>query len=332
MRYDVLNSQLKKGQLSNIYLFTGEENFVKERSLRRLIDVAITGIEEFNVTIFDEDAMEEEITAAIEQLPLMSAYRVVIVKDCPALKSTGSDMKHLTEKIDEIPSTTILVFYMRDRADGKRTLSKKLKPYSVEFPHLNRSEISAFLCAYAKQNSIGFPQRAIDLLVDQVGEDSMETLVLETEKLFSIVDKGKSIEVETIKKYATKNVEAKAFEMIDAVLNSKMEKIEEQSEAILAEGSIFSVIGAFSYRLRSLMEAQELQEQGLSFAQAQSKMSGPAFAKNTTWQQAKKLSPKGAQRALLAFSEAEYGRKNGKFNDKQCLYAVIGGIRRELKK
>lgn len=39
MDYLALNDAIKKGELGNLYLFQGEENFTKERSLRRIMEL-----------------------------------------------------------------------------------------------------------------------------------------------------------------------------------------------------------------------------------------------------------------------------------------------------
>ena len=48
MDYLALNDAIKKGELGNLYLFQGEENFTKERSLRRIMELWLSLIHILN--------------------------------------------------------------------------------------------------------------------------------------------------------------------------------------------------------------------------------------------------------------------------------------------
>ena len=60
MDYLALNDAIKKGELGNLYLFQGEENFTKERSLRRIMELWKDQLPEINLSVYQDTSREDE--------------------------------------------------------------------------------------------------------------------------------------------------------------------------------------------------------------------------------------------------------------------------------
>ena len=167
MDYLALNDAIKKGELGNLYLFQGEENFTKERSLRRIMELWKDQLPEINLSVYQDTSREDELVAAINALPMMADRRLVVVKDCPALQSRGGDMPQLLETVKDLPETTMAIFFMRGKADGKRSLTKALKPYAVEFPRLGEKEMLQYLRVDARRRGLAWDGGAAERLIFQ---------------------------------------------------------------------------------------------------------------------------------------------------------------------
>ncbi|MDL2225263.1 DNA polymerase III subunit delta [Eubacteriales bacterium OttesenSCG-928-M02] len=327
MKYSLFNENIKNGVFQSCYLLQGEENFVKERSLQRLISTAVDGLLEWNFSLYDDVMEESAILAAIEALPMMSSYRVVVIKDCPALLSRGGDMPNLLAAIDHIPDTTILVFFMRQKADGKRSLSKILKPYIVEFPTLTDREIAQYLRVDAKQNGYSFAPGAMEHLIFSVGKD-MAQLVMEAEKLYLSTPPSGTITTQLVEEVVTKNTTANVFAIMDAAVAGNPKEAMVRLDSLLEEGEApMAILGAMAYRIRTLLQGKEATEAGLSVTDAQKNIRGPRFVVERALREGRRFSKQQLVVALLAVAEADYGIKSGRVGDRQAVKnALMAGF------
>lgn len=326
MNYRDMSEQIKKGEFSRVYLMHGEEAFVRQRLLDRLCAAAVNrDMAQLNITNFGEDADAGSIIEACETLPVFDERRVVIYKDCPMLKSKGKDMgeKRLLEYIENVPEHAILVFYMRQKPDGRKALFKKLKPYNVEFKQLGEREIYSWLKADLKRQGYEIDAHTVEVLTFRVGMD-MGGIVTEIEKAQAYVYPEKVITTEAIQAVSTPGMEADAFELTDCVLSGEYKKAEAKLDTILENGgAIQAVIGAVNYRLQSLAEARAMLDAGLSASAAAGKLKGPKFATTRTVNTAKRFSTKTLNHAICALAEADYSIKTGQMNDRVALESML---------
>ena len=117
---------LKKNDLKPVYVFEGEEEYIKAQAVKTLCGrVLPEGLEQMNLTELANPAADELIAAA-ETLPAMADKRVVLVRDF-SLFSTGksaddSDTDRIIEYLRSPSPTTCLVFLVKGKADKRRKL------------------------------------------------------------------------------------------------------------------------------------------------------------------------------------------------------------------
>lgn len=73
---------IKLGHLYRVYLLYGEEKYLKEMYLKKLVKLAAPqGLEEFNLHRFDAGQMEvDDLIESCEALPMMAQQRCVVVE------------------------------------------------------------------------------------------------------------------------------------------------------------------------------------------------------------------------------------------------------------
>ena len=74
---------IKLGHLYRVYLLYGEEKYLKEMYLKKLVKLAAPqGLEEFNLHRFDGGQMEvDDLIESCEALPMMAQQRCVVVEN-----------------------------------------------------------------------------------------------------------------------------------------------------------------------------------------------------------------------------------------------------------
>src|SRR5204862_7470419 len=79
-----LEQALKKGQIEPVYFPYGEETYLRDGATQQIVEAALTGtlLREFNDSSFDLLTADiRDAIAAAAELPLMSARRLLVVKN-----------------------------------------------------------------------------------------------------------------------------------------------------------------------------------------------------------------------------------------------------------
>ena len=114
---DALKSQAEvarkilSGKFAPMYLFEGAENYLREQTIKQLIDAAVDeGLRDFNVTeISVAKTKLDEALAIARQYPMMSARRAVVVTGFEAI-SDEDQLEWLKDYIRNPVETTLLIF------------------------------------------------------------------------------------------------------------------------------------------------------------------------------------------------------------------------------
>lgn len=231
-----LKNQIKTGEFSNAYLIYGEESFLKSHYVYLLKNKLVEpAFEDFNFHSYSgKDTTLDEILKDAEMLPMMSSFNFVLVCDYPFDKSE-SDVKLLQEFLNDVPETTILVFWYDSldfplkNKDGK-VLSKSNKienaftkaGSAVELKPRTEAELVKMLVSgFKKRGALISPNHA-KYLISLAGTD-IQTLQNETEKIAHFV-KGAEVTREVIDRLATKSLQARVNDLSKAIVAGDYDK------------------------------------------------------------------------------------------------------------
>lgn len=224
-----LRQQLK-GELSRLYVLYGEESYLTAH----YADVIAKAVVEedfggFNLIKFEGDTVTtEQIEEAIDALPLMAERKCVIVRDLDI--TAGDAAARLLPLFEDLPDTTVTVLmYMQLQPHPtKNEKWKKLLDVAlhngtvVNFKKKSATELAAALCARAARNDCVLSSANASLLVELVGED-MLLLGNELDKLAALANGGE-ITAALIERAATKNLEARVYDLSKAILRHKADE------------------------------------------------------------------------------------------------------------
>ena len=140
---------LKAGKVNNVYLFYGPEAFIRRSALAALEKKTMApGLESMNRTVLSSPTAQQ-IIESCETLPMMSDYRLIIVRDCALLaagkvKDEAQESEALCAYLPRVPQTTCLVFDAGEAIDKRKKLAKMLAamPGAVSFDTLD--DVSLF--------------------------------------------------------------------------------------------------------------------------------------------------------------------------------------------
>ncbi len=185
--------EIEKSTLENAYLLTGEEEYLKEQGLKKILLKALSE----ETTVFDkivlhgDSATSEEIMSALFSVPMIASKRVVIIREAHRLDANGKNqlLKYLSDPV----KSTCLILLVSKVDLGKGFPSKVSKMVRVyDFKKLTRGESSRVLLLSLKKYGMTITDEARELLLESVGSDTFR-LVSELDKLASYKSGSKSI-------------------------------------------------------------------------------------------------------------------------------------------
>ncbi|MCJ7841816.1 DNA polymerase III subunit delta [Lederbergia sp. NSJ-179] len=271
-------NKLEKKQFSPLYLLYGTESYVINETKQKLVTNVLTNEEmDFNLSVYDvEETPIEQALEDAETLPFFGEKKLVILHNPIFLTSekpkekVEHNLKKLESYILEPAPYTILVFSgAYEKLDERKKITKLLKKHAevVEGKKLNERELRVWVEQQAADQQVKMEKKAIDLLLNLVGPD-LTRLHSELEKLFLYVGKERVVHVDTVEKLASRSLEQNIFDLIDKVVQRKMDEafriyydLRKQNEEPI------KILALIATQFRLIYQVKELIKRGYGQAQ-----------------------------------------------------------------
>ena len=110
--YQQLKAELAEENIGQIYIFHGEESYLREYYLGELKKKLVpAGFEEFNFHKLSGRGLSmQELADAVEAMPMMAERTLVTVTDCDLFKLPDDQRTALLTLLDDFPEYCCLVF------------------------------------------------------------------------------------------------------------------------------------------------------------------------------------------------------------------------------
>ena len=218
-----LKAHIKSGNFSNAYFIYGDEPYLKNFYLSKIISSTVDpAFESFNLHMHEGDKIDiEDAFKDAEMLPMMSEYNLVVVRDFPADKTKAS-AEAIKEYISDLPESTIFIlafieYTPENKSKYLQILEKAFNSAGVVVKMQKRTEsdVVKLLISGAKKRNTLLTQSNARYLISVCGND-LKTLLNELDKLCSFVN-GEEITKEVIDNMATRSFEARIYDISSAV-------------------------------------------------------------------------------------------------------------------
>lgn len=235
--YEELRAALQSGGPANVYIFFGEETYLMQQAVEQLRALLVpAGFEEFNYhRLTGKGLTVQELTEAVEAMPMMSQSTFVTVTDMDVFKLDEAQRTALVSLLEDFPEYCTLVFLYRQlpyKKDGKlKKLTAAITAHTteIEFAPQGRQKLQKWVrrrfAAFDKE----LDDNAIDHLLFTCGS-LMDGLVPEINKIAAYA-KGKRVTVADIDAVADPVLDARIFDMTNAVTARDYDR----AAAVLAE-------------------------------------------------------------------------------------------------
>ena len=323
---------IQSGTLEGAYLLYGEEKYTMLQSVRKLVQkVSSAGYADFNLQRFDgTDVTAEEVAVAAEALPLFADRKWVTVSDWNMDAASAEELKKITEMIDDLPDTTVLILYLPTIELGKRLSAKWKQLFSlknlnaVEFRRKTPRELEKYLITFAEKRNCVLSRDLASLLVARCGTD-LETLSHEISKLCAFAGCGE-IRREQIDAVVIQNREEQAFALSKAIIGGRYEHAYEIMDALLAQSEEpVAIVALLSSSYLNLYRVKCMVQSGAPVMDlaADFDYKGKEFLLRNAEQDCGRFSSAMLRKSLDLLLEADLALKGGAGSSRESMKRVI---------
>lgn len=231
-----LEKELSEGLIRPLYIFYGEETYLKEYYLGRLKQSVLTGgMETFNFHILKEkEVTPKKLGELLDCLPMMAERTLILVTDFDLFQSKEADREQYRELLSQLPDYCCLVFLydlIPFKWDARTKLATTVKKQGllVEFARSDEANLVAWIQrrfrALGREIDRGLAREMIFLC-----GDLMHTLIGEIEKVGAYA-KQTRISRGDIEAVVTVQLDAVVYQMTNAIGEGKFD----HAAAVLGE-------------------------------------------------------------------------------------------------
>lgn len=323
MEYEQLNESLKS-QIENAYMINGSDGYLCHSALSIIENALSLSMPQMNREVFSDDfsGSSMDIVASCEALPMIDAYRLVIVYDY-VVKKNDTEKNVFLDYLKSPNPQTVLVFFSSTKSDFFSSFESKVTTISCD--KVSDSFVQRFVQDKCKKLNIDIDIRTINHLIDFCNH-SLTKIDTELDKLSSIVavGEGSTITYQDIDDFVVKDLEYVIFDLTKAVSTKNANRVYEIIDDMLKNKqqpiSIISLLSNHFRRLFFVLRSSSTNEELSKY------LGVKEFAIKKYREQATLFSVKKLKSIFDDCVNTEYMCKSGGMGGKNALFYLCAKI------
>jgi DNA polymerase-3 subunit delta len=316
-----LNQDIKERNFRPMYLFYGEETFLKNSYKNRLKE-AIIGDDTMNFSAFEGKGLDtDELIRLADTMPFFAEKRLILIEDSGFFKSANET---LLKYLPQMPDTTCLLF-VESEVDKRSKLFKQVKErgYAAELSRQDTTQLARWAAGLLAKEGKKITGQTMEFFLGMTGDD-MENIRMELEKLISYTGDRDVVTDADVRAISTEHVTSKIFDMIAAIANRQTRKAMELYEDLLTlKEPPMRILFLISRQFNQILQVKELQAKGMDRGTIASKLKLQPFVVGRILPQARQFT----REQLLSYVElcvdAEEAVKTGRLQDRLAVELLI---------
>ena len=325
--YQKLKKDLKEGTLGSLYVFHGEEVYLRDYYLGEMKQKLLPpGMEEFNLHTrsgkeFDVKVLEQ----LVDCLPMMSRRTLIVVSDYDLYKG---DKEALAALLSDLPEYVCLVFVydlIEYKADARTKQAGVLKEKGsvVGFQRQEQGDLIDWISRRFRALEHDISTEDAKYLLFLCG-DLMNTLISEIGKVGAYA-RGRRVTRADIDAVATPQLDAVVFQMTDAIAAGNFDKAASVLGDLLhLQEAPIKLLAVLGRQLRQLYSARLAIEEkkGASYLMELWGMRS-AYPAEKLMQSARRFSLPWCRRAVIRCGETDLAMKSTGADGEELLISLL---------
>ncbi len=331
-----LKKDIAKGTPERLYIFFGEEQYLKNRYIEKLKDTVVgETIEEFNFIKFNGKELDlQTLGECIDCYPVMSEKKLIVVEDFDIYKQNKENAGILVGLLNDIPEYICLVFSYttlnysekiskENEIEELKELKSTVKKNAViiEFEHASQKELSNWVTRRFASCGKKIDGKICDYLIFYCGED-MNTLVSEINKIAACTE-SESITKQDIERVAIKSLDAKIYELTDSMAEGRFDSAVRTLRDLLNMGYETVVLSsAIGRQYVKLLDAKLIIEDGKDISYIQKFWSAKQYPAEKLAKSAGKYKKSALEEAVKICGRCDVASKS-EFGDRKEMLEMM---------
>ncbi|MDR1693141.1 MAG: DNA polymerase III subunit delta [Oscillospiraceae bacterium] len=270
--YKEVVKSIKEGQIAKLYVFHGEEAYLREHCLEQLREAVVADASFDYVRLSGKGLTLTALTDETESLPFMGKRRLVVADDFDLTGIPAAERDRWTAFFETLPDTCCLVFFYdtltyKQDARSKITAALKSHAVTVEFAPQGDSPLIAWITRHFSSRGVAIDRSTCEYMIFRCGR-SMTMLRGEIEKTAAYCRESGFVTRAVLDEVTEPVLEATAFNLTDAVAAGDMKKAANLLETLqwMREPPEM-ILGALGKTLRGLYVARLAIDHGKTIKQ-----------------------------------------------------------------
>lgn len=326
-----LNEDIKTGQLKNVYLLYGEEEYLKKQYRDRLTKAVLPEGDTMNYAHYEGKGINPaELIDLAETMPFFAEKRLIVVEDSGFFKNASPE---LADYIKELPETACFLF-VESEVDKRSKMYKAVgkKGRAVELGRQDEKTLLYWIAGNVKREGKKIKESAAKHLIATSG-DNMESLEKELEKLFSYTLGREEITAQDIDDICTTQITNRIFDMVEAVALKQQKKALDYYYDLLAlKEPPMRILFLLARQFKLLFLVKDLMKHGYDKSAVAKKAGLHPFVAGKYMQQSRSFSEEELAGIMEDAADTEEMVKTGRLSDRMSVELfIVKYSRQEVK-
>ncbi len=327
--YQQMKKELSAGNPGQLYIFYGEETYLRDHYLGRLKELLLSGgMGEFNLhQISAKEMSPQRLEEAIDCLPMMAERTLILVTDYDLFKAGEKDREGYRKLFEQLPEYCCIVFVydlIPYKGDARTKLAASIKKHGVvvNFDRQDQGDLVDWVRRRFRALGKDIDSRLALELIFLCG-DLMNNLIGEIEKIGAYA-KGPRITREDIDAVATPQLEAVVFRMTDAIGEGRFDRAAGVlGELYQMQEPPIKILFSLGKQMRQLYSARLLMERGHGVGALASLWGMKPFQAEKVMRSARRFSLSWCRRAVVLCGQTDLDMKSTGQDAQQLLTTLL---------
>lgn len=325
--YRELKKQIADGRVGSLYIFHGEETYLRDYCLEQMKKTLLTGgLDEFNYhTITAKEYSLSRLRELTDAMPMMSERTMVVVSDVDIFKG---DREGLLELLSDLPDYLCLIFLydvIEYKPDGRSKLGKFLKEQAraVDFTCREPGELTDWIARRFRALGHDISLEDARYLIFLCG-DLMNPLISEIGKIGAYAH-GERVTRQDIDAVAIPRLDAVVFQLTDAIAAGEFDRaFSVLGDLLHMQEAPIMILAVLGKQIRQLYTARLAVERGKN-ANWLMELWGmkTLFPAEKLMSAARKFSLRWCRRAVLRCEETDLALKSTGADGREILTGLL---------
>ena len=317
-----IDNDIKMGQLKNVYLLYGTEDYLKRQYRDKLKHALVEPDDTMNFSAYEgKDINPKELIDLSETLPFFKEKRMILVENSGFFKNSCDD---LAEYMSQVPESTCFVF-VEEEVDKRSKLFKAASRAgsAVEFETPKEDMLIRWILGRIQREGKKITQSVMQLFLSKTGSD-MENIDKELEKLICYTLDKTEISAADVEAICTGQTENKIFEMINAISAKNQKKALDLYYDLLAlKEAPMRILFLIARQFQNLLLIKSMSAKGYPAVSIAKTAGMPSFAVQKNLRQAGAFKINQLKEAIEDCGQAEEDVKTGRMADQLAVELLI---------